>query len=495
MRRDRHPESWLWETEEGQAFLARLLVATLYHFGLRHHVGAEQLSDFLKLLRVDTHLGVSPTALATLMRQLESQLVLFQQQQEAQGHCPQPERSLACDEVFFSLMMVLVAMDLSSNYIITEQVAEDRRCDTWQAALEPRLKALKIRAKHMVTDRASALIKLALSQGCQAGADLFHAQRELSRWLSLPLSRRRKTADAALAKAQEDLAKHRAEQTDLNKQNSTDPSLELTLQIAELKVKYEETAHQIYRDNQHAISLAVHPFEIDTSRRQRTQTLRRTLHHALDQQANMAEQLSINDKNGAVKKVRKQVDDIAAHVSVWWRWVVQQLPENTSRQTARWALLQLMPVVYWHQQSQRTDQPHLKARYQQAWQHASERFHQTARPEGIGEMELETWLNWCADHAQHFHRASSAVEGRNGCLAQLYHNGRGLTEKRLAALTVIHNYGIKRPDGSTPAQRFFKQDHPDLFEWLLAQTTAIPLPRKARKRKIANPLIGINVPG
>jgi len=60
------------------------------------------------------------------------------------------------------------------------------------------------------------------------------------------------------------------------------------------------------------------------------------------------------------------------------------------------------------------------------------------------------FLIYCAmaEHmARQFQRSSSAVEGRNGCLSQMYRNGRGLNKKRLNALTVIHNYGIKREDG------------------------------------------------
>ena len=33
-RRNRHPESWLWETADGRQWLIRLVVATLYTFGL-----------------------------------------------------------------------------------------------------------------------------------------------------------------------------------------------------------------------------------------------------------------------------------------------------------------------------------------------------------------------------------------------------------------------------------------------------------------------------
>ena len=31
--RNRHPESWLWETEEGHGWLSRLVVAALFIFG------------------------------------------------------------------------------------------------------------------------------------------------------------------------------------------------------------------------------------------------------------------------------------------------------------------------------------------------------------------------------------------------------------------------------------------------------------------------------
>jgi hypothetical protein len=94
---------------------------------------------------------------------------------------------------------------------------------------------------------------------------------------------------------------------------------------------------------------------------------------------------------------------------------------------------------------------------------------------------LQRWLEWAEWMARQFHRSSSAVEGRNGYLSQMYHNGRGLTEKRLRALTVIHNYGLKRSDGTTAAIRLFGQTFPDLFSWLVAEMGVLPLPRRGRE--------------
>ncbi|MGK7874663.1 MAG: DUF6399 domain-containing protein [Xenococcaceae cyanobacterium] len=37
---------------------------------------------------------------------------------------------------------------------------------------------------------------------------------------------------------------------------------------------------------------------------------------------------------------------------------------------------------------------------------------------------------------------------RNGYLSRLHNSGRGLSEKDLEVLTVIHNFDLKRADGS-----------------------------------------------
>ena len=84
--------------------------------------------------------------------------------------------------------------------------------------------------------------------------------------------------------------------------------------------------------------------------------------------------------------------------------------------------------------------------------------------------------------------------GRNGFLSQMYHNGHGLTAKRLRALTVIHNYGIKRLDGTTAAMRLFDQEFPDLFSWMVNEMGELLLPRKSREPVIRNPLFLITVP-
>src|ERR687896_1525141 len=70
-RRDRYPESWFWETEAGRTWLIRLVVATLFVFGLKRGVGAETISVFFSHLHVEAHVGCSPSDLRNTMHTLE----------------------------------------------------------------------------------------------------------------------------------------------------------------------------------------------------------------------------------------------------------------------------------------------------------------------------------------------------------------------------------------------------------------------------------------
>ena len=123
-KRDKYPESYMWETEEGQVWLHRMVIAVLYEFGVKGNQGAERISEFLKRIRVDSHVGVSPSAVRDRMRRMEKELVKFQQEQETkQGQKEGEKRAIVAsgDETWFNEKMLLVLMDLSSGYLITQR--------------------------------------------------------------------------------------------------------------------------------------------------------------------------------------------------------------------------------------------------------------------------------------------------------------------------------------------------------------------------------------
>jgi hypothetical protein len=91
---------------------------------------------------------------------------------------------------------------------------------------------------------------------------------------------------------------------------------------------------------------------------------------------------------------------------------------------------------------------------------------------------LAGWQSWAGEHARAFQRASSAVEGRNGYLAQMQPNHRGLPTCHYQVWTVWHNFDCRAAAGTTPAARFFRWAFPDLWESVLSQIDALPLPRQ-----------------
>ncbi len=148
----------------------------------------------------------------------------------------------------------------------------------------------------------------------------------------------------------------------------------------------------------------------------------------------------------------------------------------------------LLPVIYWYQQMEKSQNPKMKKVYRQAWKKALLIYESHSLTNKISDDEMEEWLSWTDWISGKFQRASSAIEGRNGYLSQMHHNGRGITAKRLKALTVIHNYDTKRRDGTTAAERLFDTKIPDLFDWLIEQMGDLPLPRKSRGCNDPNPL-------
>ena len=87
----------------------------------------------------------------------------------------------------------------------------------------------------------------------------------------------------------------------------------------------------------------------------------------------------------------------------------------------------------------------------------------------------------CADL---FQRSSSCVEGRNGQLSLHHHGRHRLSDRKLAALTAVHNFHIRRPDGTTAAERFFGRAHPVLFVQILLRVPLPPRPRRRRPPKL-----------
>jgi len=205
--RNQHPESWFWETQEGRRWFIRLVVAVLYHFGLKRGVGAETMSAFFACLHLEHHAGCSPSTLRAVMDKLESLILETTEAWEREGIAEAQMGPIvgAVDETFLQRMM-LVFMDLVSGYIFLEETADDRSYDTWYARVSTRLKPMPTHVLYLVSDRAKALIKLAQTGfECLSIPDVFHLLHDLAKGSSLSIFTQLQAAREQLSQAQAQL--------------------------------------------------------------------------------------------------------------------------------------------------------------------------------------------------------------------------------------------------------------------------------------------------
>jgi hypothetical protein len=480
-RRDCYPESSLWETEVGRTWLLRLVVATLFVFGLKRGVGAETLSEFFGRLHLEAHVGCSPNALRRVMHTLERMILDTATTWEQEGIAHGEIRPVigAVDETFLQRMM-LVFMDLASGYLLMEEVAGDRSYDTWYDRANDRLTTLGTEVLYLVSDRAKALIKLAhTGLGCLSIPDVFHLSHDLAKGYSLAIFGR-------LRQAKRDLA-HATQRLETLQQNAQAERGHIEQGQARVAACATALNHcqgvgSAWRQRLANVSRILHPWRLADSTRQTSTEVEDQLGTELEAIETLLEANGLPRKKDTLDKVRKQLAGISALVDVWWQTVHQDLAQMTmTPQWTQWADALLLPLMYWQEPLRRTRCPEQKAQIALVLQAVKKAFERHPCTLKLTAEVLAGWQAWAGEHAKAFQRASSAVEGRNGYLSQMQHNHRGLPLRRSQVWTALHNFDCRAADGTTPASRFFRRSFPDLFESVLSQVDELPMPRQRRQ--------------
>ncbi|MEL7052588.1 MAG: DUF6399 domain-containing protein [Cyanobacteria bacterium J06588_5] len=481
-RRNQYPESSFWETEAGYQWLLRLVFGVVYHFGIKQGVGAESLSEFIQAMHLDTHVASSASSLRQLKHRVNQALLDYEASQSE--HC-QPSAGqgicVGADETFFGLP-VLVLLELASGYIFIETECENRTYETWMEQVNQGWSSHHWHCHYLVSDGARALVKLAVSGlGCVSVADLFHALRALGRPFGPVLGRQAVSLKKQQDKLQKQLDKHR--------EQPLSTALQSSLEGIVADQQQGQKDEQTYHDAIEHISQIIHPFTLDSQQWQTQRNLLTHLASPLQVLWDLAQAYNTQKAQKAIDTFEKQIDSFAQGIDAWRDWVTLALEAQTQDAALRsWVLRFLLPWVYWTQQADKTRQPALKQRYQQAASTAFDRLFEQPETLTLDNIQHQRWICWCREFCAKYQRTSSAVEGRNGYLSKLHHARRGFSEQSLQVLTIIHNFDLKRPDGSTAAQRLFGHNFPDVFEWMLEQVGDLPMPRMSAKAHSPKPL-------
>lgn len=326
-----------------------------------------------------------------------------------------------------------------------------------------------VKVAGLTSDRARPLVKLGKEQYLNAASmpDLFHFARDIS-----------KAAGCRIGQKKAQLQKKRDKCTDAEQKTEVETELAKAIE-----------SQQDYRQQIEQVNKTVHPFDSTGEWRPKGQAEKKLM-QCFRKIASIAAGLGIEIAAGKADKILNQIPDIAAGIQAWREGIQEELREWAQAKAVpslqrQWVEKCALPYAYWQLQLNKTQakarDKELRDYYKKRAEDAQKRYEQHSLTAQLDEDTRQYYLEKAFSLAATFQRSSSQVEGRNGYLAFVHHAHKGIPKQRLAALTVVHNFDIRRGDGTTPAQRLFSRQFPDLFEFLCQNVTGFAEPRRRRR--------------
>lgn len=444
--------------------------------------GTRGMQEYLHNSRLDYFVASSEGALQDFWCRCENYLVGFGESEEKRLALKMRRRKITAglDEMFRGHRPCLVAIEVVSNYILLEKFTEDRTADTWKKELEPRLNAVNIELGQVVSDLCGAIRAVTKDLGAKHISELFHAQHEISKATSAPLASQERHLKKALNEAEEKVAKITMRPRRLRKEEHKKQVSEIEEAVNfrdKLKTEFEEKSKR-----REEVKTAIremgkihHPIDLKTGALQTADGIKGRfteqfkIIYECAEEANLSKP-SINRIEKAQRAFSGIVDYMkyffivyAAFVDNLWLSISQEKFFNEV----------VFPLSYlkmiWVRLPRKVREVH-----KQLLQSLEVKARDAPWPEEIKQALMKRGR----EMAETFQRSSSCVEGRNGMLSLNYHRFHRLNERSLKVLTIVHNFDVRRSDGSTAAERFFEAKHENLFDSLVANVRIPGRPQK-----------------
>lgn len=488
------PVRRFFETPEGLRLLHRIVVAALVVIVLMGGGGVALVRLFLVWCGLDSLVACSERHLHGRVRGLLAAVGTWGDAERARLAATMPARAIsACADETFHDGMLLVALEAVSGFLLVEKRSERRDAATWARAVREGIAGLPVTIEQVTSDEAEGLLTMARRHlGAHHTSDVFHGQHELCGGLlgalRSPLRLAHDALDAARATVDR-LVTARAAWEAAPRTSGRPPEWESKLARAVEVVGEAESAwHRLLahkaalRDAIRDLGAAGWPIDLRTGEWLSSEGVRERLEGIFDEIWQRAAELALPARAiESVTKARRLVEAWVGSVA-WWNRRVQGrlLAAPVAPEVQELMHTVLIPAAVLEAARCRAPTGMLRRalgavlaqvtaplrEVDGAWSRLPAAMRHTATA-----LAKECAALW--------QPSSSGVEGRNGYLSLRHHHLHALPAPWLAALTVLHNYVIRRDDGTTAAGRFFGREPADLFEHLVAVT---PLPARPRTR-------------
>ena len=494
------------ETPEGVRWLRQVVVAAHWCISELGGAGVRVVCEFLDLSGLSAFVGASYGSQQAFAVELEELIVACAAEQRATLAEGMSARAITVseDETWLGPMS-LVAIEPVSNFILLEQFAEDRSAATWSAALEQALVGLNVTVVQGTSDEAKGLLAhVQRDLGAHHSPDLFHLQHEVAKGTGLSLARALKHAEAQEAAAEVSWQEARAAEQIYHQQRhgpGRPPAFAQRIDRALSALVQAGLARERAQARQDeakaligALGEAYHPYDLEHGRAQSPAQLGECLGGIFQRLEAIADTAGLSERACAHLTKAKRLTGALMTTLAFFLASVQTRVEalNMPPDIEQVVLTELIPALYLERVAARTTHAEARQRHQALSTRLLTPLRQPTHPIQALDTNTRALIEQVADEcADLFQRSSSCVEGRNGQLSLHQHGHHRLTDRKLAALTAMHNFHLHRPDGTTAAERFFGQAHASLFEQVLERMPWPARPAQRRPRPTKPPRLSL----
>ncbi len=492
-----------FESPAGLAVLHRLHIALFVVLTLLNPCGARAVSLVLELSGLDNFIASGYGTIYNFSKLLHEHLEQYGNSQRAKLSKTLKEtlskRGLEAmmvvlleDETFHP-DICLVAIEAFSNFIIVEQYSDKRDAQSWNKAVNKGLEDLPLEVVAVNADEAKGL-KAHITKGLGVPhlCELFHVQHEITKGTSAALASKvrsqTKTVEKAVAthdKAAQKLAQAVEKTGECYVARKRLEEVDRALKVEKEALAQVEQDREQMREAVRTISTHYHPYDLQTGQERSSEQVRSEFNECFDE----IEQLSASTNlparaNKCIAKARRLVESMSATVAFFHSLIASGLDGLNLEEDVRGVVRNmLIPLEYLRLAAGRASEANQRKSLIGVVESLIERVGASTVWLTLSEGEREKLLMLSREWARLFVRSDSAVEGRNGQLSLHHHGLHRLSGRKLRALTVIHNYFLRRKDGTTAAERLFGQPPDDLFDWLLLN---MPLPSRPAQKRTGN---------
>jgi len=456
-----------------------------------------QVCQFLELTGLDQFVAASYGSQQKFSVAIEESVVDFgKEETERMAKGMPPKEITVCQDETFHPQPCLVAIEPESNYIVLEKYADGRKGSDWTKAMNDALKDLPVKVVQSTSDEGKGIVNHVKNDlGAHHSPDLFHVQHEVVKATSAPLASKTKKAQMALEESSEAVNRSidrqvayenngprrgRAPQFDRKIETALEKETE-ALRALEVAKSHQQRMHDANRQ----ISDAYHPVDLETGKLRDTQTVAGLLNQCFYEIETVACEAQLSDASfKRITKARKLVVDMIATIAFFLFAIRAKIEALCLAPAVETAVLEmLIPALYIRRVADKAKTADVRRRLRAKSDAMLSSLNGPDTPfAGLAEDELAVIERVAQQCSGLFQRSSSCVEGRNGQLSLRHHGLHRLSNRKLSALTVVHNFFTKRRDGTTSAQRFFGTKPKDLFMFLLDK---MDLPGRPAKKRCA----------